>query len=258
MALQLDNLNALHLCGAYKNHDAKIQKYQKERRKRIMKNKKIMRMLIVGASIFALAGCGTSNDMGTNGERKTKDTYIENDITNPDKKDASDENDSKDTSNVNNSKDTPNGDNPKNIPDENNPQNTPDENNPKNTPDGNDSNAVGSMDGDELITASDLQGSVTEFSDNGCTINPATSDNNGEAVIAADGYEDEGAKVTIKYGDNCIFQRAVMSIGTGNATVSEAAKADIKKKTSLLLYGNFDDTENFTAAKVVIVQYEHE
>lgn len=213
-----------------------------------MKNKKIMRMLIVGASMFVLAGCGTSNDTGTNGERKTKDTYIENDITNPDKKDASDENDSKDTSNVNNSKDTPNGDNS---------QNTPDENNPKNTPDGNDSNAVGSMDGDELIAASDLQGNVTEFSDNGCTINSVTSDNNGEAVIAADGYEDEGAKVTIKYGDNCIFQRAVMSIETGKATVSEAAKADIKKKTSLLLYGNFDDTENFTAAKVVIVQYEY-
>ena len=53
-----------------------------------MKNKKIMRMLIVGASMFVLAGCGTSNDTGTNGERKTKDTYIENDITNPDKKDA--------------------------------------------------------------------------------------------------------------------------------------------------------------------------
>ena len=77
-----------------------------------MRNKKLMRMLIVGASIFALAGCGTSNDTGTNGERKTKDTYIENDITNPDRKDASDENDSKDTSNGNNLKDTPNGDNP--------------------------------------------------------------------------------------------------------------------------------------------------
>ena len=40
------------------------------------------------------------------------------------------------------------------------------------------------------------------------------------------------------------------------ATVNEAAKEDIKKKTSLLLYGNFDDTENFTAEKVIITQYE--
>ena len=195
-----------------------------------MKNKKLMQMLIVGVSIFALAGCGTSNDMGTNRERETKDVYIENDITNPDKKDAPNENDSKDTSNGNNSKETPDEDN---------------------------SNAVGSMDADKMIAASDLQGSVTGFSDNGCTITPATSSNDGEAVIAADGYEDEAEKINIKYGDNCIFQRAVMSIATGKATVSEAAKADIKKKTSLLLYGNFDDTENFTATKAVIVQYEY-
>ena len=163
-------------------------------------------MLIIGASIFALAGCGTSN---------------ENDITNPDKKDAPNENDS------------------------------------NNTPDGNDSSAVGRTDGDKIIAASDLQGSVTEFSDNGCTITPVTSSNDGKsAEEAADGYEDEAEKINIKYGDNCTFQRAVISITTGKTDVSEAAIADIKKKTSLLLYGNFDDTENFTATKVVIVQYE--
>ena len=186
-----------------------------------MKNKKIMRTLIVGASILVLAGCGTSNDTDTDGEKETQNTYIENNIANPDQKDASDENDS------------------------------------SNTPDGNDSNAVGSTDGDKLIAASDLQGSVTEFSNNGCTITPVTSSNDGKiAEEAADGHEDEGAKVTIKYGDNCTFQRAVISIMTGKTDVSEAAIADIKKKTSLLLYGNFDDTENFTATKVVIVQYE--
>ena len=178
-----------------------------------MKNKKLMQMLIVGASIFALAGCGTSNDTDTNGEKETQNTYIEN---------VSAENDS------------------------------------NNTPDGNDSSAVGRTDGDKIIAASDLQGSVTEFSDNGCVITPATTSNDGKIVEeAADGYEDEGAKVTIKYGESCIFQRAVMSIGTGKATVSEAAKTDIKKKTSLLLYGSFDDTENFTATKAVIVQYEY-
>ncbi|MCI8860116.1 MAG: hypothetical protein HFI71_11500 [Lachnospiraceae bacterium] len=186
-----------------------------------MKNKKLMQMLIVGASILVLAGCGTSNDTDTDGEKETQNTYIENNIANPDQKDASDENDS------------------------------------SNTPDGNDSNAVGSTDGDKLIAASDLQGSVTEFSNNGCTITPVTSSNDGKiAEEAADGYEDEAEKINIKYGDNCIFQRAVISIATGKATVSEAAKADIKKKTSLLLYGNFDDTKNFTATKAVIVQYE--
>ncbi len=206
-----------------------------------MKNKKIMRTLIVGASIFALAGCGTPNDTDANGERENKDTSIENDITNPDKKDASDQNDANDISNRDKSGDTP------------------DENNSKNISDGKNSNAVDSVDGDKIIAASDLRGSVTEFSDNGCTISPATDSEDGlTASAAADGYEDEAEKVTIKYGENCIFQRAVMSIATGKATVSGAVKADIKKKTSLLLYGNFDDKENFTAAKVVIVRYEYE
>lgn len=204
-----------------------------------MKNKKIMRTLIVGASIFALAGCGTSNDTDTNGEKETQNTYIENDITDPDKKDVSNEIDSKDTSN---------GDNAKNTADGNNAKNTLEENK---------SNTDESMDGGEMIAASDLQGSVTEFSDNGCVVNPITSDHDSEAVIAAEGYEDEGEKVTIKYGENCTFQRAVISITTGKADVSEAAISDIKKKTSLLLYGNFDDTENFTATKAVIVQYEY-
>lgn len=178
-----------------------------------MKNRKRMGTLVVGVSIFILAGCGTPNDTDTNGERETKDTYIENNITDPNKRDTSN---------------------------------------------GNDTNAAGSMDGGEMIAASDLQGSVIEFSDNECTINPVTnSDDGSTAVIAAEGHEeDEGAKVTIKYGDNCTFQRAVISITTGKASVSEAAISDIKKKTSLLLYGNFDDTENFTATKVVIVQYE--
>ena len=180
MALQLDNLNALHPCRAYKNQ---------RKAEKMVKDKKLMRALIVGASIFALAGCGAPNDTDTNGEKETQNTYIENDITNTDKKDNSDE--------IN-------------------------------------SNDVGSMDGDEIIAASDLQGHVIEFSDNGCVVNPVTSDNAAEAVAAADGYEDEGEKVTIQYGEGCIFQRAVMSIATGKATVSEVAKEDIKKKTSLL------------------------
>ena len=176
-----------------------------------MKIKKFMRAFVVGASMFALAGCGAPKGAGTNGESEAKDTYIENGTTGSDKKDISNENNSND---------------------------------------------AGSVDGDEIIAASDLQGHVIEFSDHGCVVNPVTSDQVDEAVVSAEGYENEGAKVTIKYGDNCIFQKAVISIATGEATVNEAAKEDIKKKTSLLLYGNFDDTENFTAAKVIITQYE--
>ncbi len=194
-----------------------------------MKNKILMRTLVVGMSIFILTGCGTSNDAGTNQERETKDTQIENDKTGPEKKETSDGND---TNNA--------GANDKTNP-------------------GNKENAVGSGKGSEILAASDLKGTVIEFSDNECIINPVTENSDGEggssAVIAAEGYEDEGEKVTVKYADNCVFERAVMSITTGTATTSEATISDIKKKTSLALYGDFIDTENFTATKAIIVQY---
>ena len=194
-----------------------------------MKNKILMRTLVVGMSIFILTGCGTSNDSGTNQERETKDAHMENDITDSEKKETSDGNDTNDV-----------GANDKTDP-------------------GNKENAVGSGKGNEILAAYDLQGTVIEFSDNECIINPVTENSDGEggssAVIAAEGYEDEGEKVTVKYADNCVFERAVMSITTGTATTSEATVSDIKKKTSLVLYGDFNDTENFTATKAIIVQY---
>ncbi len=185
-----------------------------------MKSKKLMRALALCLCIFTLAGCGTSGGSDKKGKRETRNPPIE--------KETSDGKDS----------------------------------NTAGSKEGNiDEGREGSIDGGEILAASDLQGSVIEFSDNGCVINPVETSGNGEggsaASITAEGYEDEGAKVTIRYGDNCTFHKAVMDITTGKAAVSEAAISDIKKKTSLVLYGNFDDTENFTASKVVIAQYEY-
>ena len=210
-----------------------------------MKNKILMRTLVVGMSIFILTGCGTSNDAGTNQERETKDTQIENDKTGPEKKETSDGND---TNDVGANDKTDAGKKETSDGNDTNNAGANDKTNP-----GNKENAVGSGKGSEILAASDLKGTVIEFSDNECIINPVTENSDGEggssAVIAAEGYEDEGEKVTVKYADNCVFERAVMSITTGTATTSEATISDIKKKTSLALYGDFIDTENFTALK---------
>ncbi|MCI8513847.1 MAG: hypothetical protein HFI93_04350 [Lachnospiraceae bacterium] len=126
--------------------------------------------------------------------------------------------------------------------------------------DGNVSNASENTDGEKILSTSDLQGTVIEFSDRGCIINPVTSDTEDKkgslAVIAAEGYEDEGEKISIKYGENCIFQKAVIQIATGKTILSEAVLSDVKKKSSLVLFGNFDDAKNFTATRVVITRYE--
>ncbi len=206
-----------------------------------MKNKLIL-VLAVGLSIFTLAGCGMPNGTHTKGEKEVRDTYMDNNTTDPAKEDTSDGKDlNSDGKDLNSDGKDLNTDE-KNL-----------------NSDGKDSDAAEVVDGGELLAASDLQGGVIEFSDNGCTINPVTnSDDGSTAVITAEGYEDEGEKVTIKYGDNCTFQKAVISIATGKATVTEVDKADIKKTTSLVLYGTFEDKETFTATKVVIAKYERE
>lgn len=188
----------------------------------MMKNKKQLQAFVIGMSLFTLAGCGVPNDTDTDRTQEAGNTYMENPMADPDQKEPSAGN---------------NG----------------------NADVGAGGGAAGEVSGGEIIAASDLQGSVIEFSDTGCRINPVTSSEDGSgstASIAAEGHEEEDAKVTVTYEEGCIFQRAVINITTGKADVREASVSDIKKKTSLLLYGNFEDTEHFTAAKAVIVRYE--
>lgn len=112
-------------------------------------------------------------------------------------------------------------------------------------------------DANELINSSDLQGDVTEFTDSGCAVNQVVSKDGGQtAVITAPGNEDAGTNVNITYREGCIFELAVINRMTEQADISEASAADIKKQTKILVFGECEDTENYTADRVVILRYE--
>lgn len=111
-------------------------------------------------------------------------------------------------------------------------------------------------DGNSLICSSTLQGSVVDFSDNGCTVTPVTNEDENTAVIAAPGSESDETNVTVSYQADCIFQIANISITTGKASISDASVSDIKKQTFLLIYGDFEDTYHLTAEKIIIARYE--
>lgn len=117
-------------------------------------------------------------------------------------------------------------------------------------------NVPDNTDGDNLIRSSALQGSVVEFSDSGCTVSPVTNEDEHTAVVAAPGNENDETNVNISYKTDCIFQKANINITTGKASISDASVSDIKKQTSLLIYGDFEDTQNLTAIKIIIVRYE--
>lgn len=121
------------------------------------------------------------------------------------------------------------------------------------------SDSTNGSDADSLISNSELQGHVVTFSDTGCTISPQKTEKveGGElASGAAPGYESQENNVNIHYGSNCQFQFAKISIATGKVDLSDADRSDIKKLTSLIIYGERSDDHNIEAEKVYLVRYE--
>ena len=121
-------------------------------------------------------------------------------------------------------------------------------------------NLYNGNDADSLIFYSDVQGHVVEFSSTGCTISPAKTeeaDGGGQIMFeAASGYENEEDNVNIYYSDNCQFQLAKIDIATGKADISDVDISNIKKQTSLIIYGKWKDNHNIEATKVIITRYE--
>ncbi len=109
----------------------------------------------------------------------------------------------------------------------------------------------------ELLNACSLNGSVIDFADSGCTITPK-EDKGETAKIAAAGHEDVGDTVNVQYQEDCVFQTAVVDVASGNAELGGASRSDIKKSTTLVIYGDFTDSHNLTADRVIIWRYGQE
>lgn len=111
---------------------------------------------------------------------------------------------------------------------------------------------------DELYEGMALSGTVTDFTADGCIvipiINESTDDGGIVSYVAVEGAEDKSKNVTVTYNNDCVFQLAVLDVGTGNAALSSSSKDNIKKQTTLLLYGSFEDTYHLNVSKVIIEQ----
>lgn len=125
--------------------------------------------------------------------------------------------------------------------------------------DGSTDTSAENNDANSLIKFSAIQGDVIQFSHESCTITPVENSADGNvAVIDAPGNENSDNNVTIHYQNDCVFQIAKISISSGTATFSEADISDIKKQTSLIIYGDWSDKHNLNATKVFIARYEQE
>lgn len=109
-------------------------------------------------------------------------------------------------------------------------------------------------DGDKLFEISNLNGTVTEFSDDGCKISPTIENGDNEAYQAAPGFED--TIVSVSYNSDCIFQIAHIDFKTAAATYESATVEDVKKQTSLIICGEYDENDVLHASRVFIHKIE--
>ena len=109
-------------------------------------------------------------------------------------------------------------------------------------------------DGNKLFEISNLSGTVTEFSDDGCKISPTIESGDNVAYQAAPGYED--TIVSVSYNSDCIFQIAHIDFKTAAATYESATVEDVKKQTSLIICGEYDENDVLHANRVFIHRIE--
>lgn len=214
-----------------------------------MKNQKMWKGLVIGLCISALTGCGTGadektgvGDMPVTGYQSSifddEDMHSdENDNIAPkvDNTDGNSSQENKDSS-------LPDGDGT-------NGADASQENQSNTTANGTDEK----VDADSLYASAAMTGSVVDFSDGGCTVSAAVTEDDGKTgVVAAPGYESEDTNVEVTYQEGCVVQIATIYTSTGIAELEQASVADIKKQSSVIIYGSFEDTHHVTATKVII------
>ena len=112
----------------------------------------------------------------------------------------------------------------------------------------------------DFYVGADLQGSVVEFSDSGFELSAAEviKEDEGEVMVqAAPGAENEEDLITITYSSDVTFEIITMD----SASLTEISREDtdkqsIKKQTSVLVFGNCQDTYHWTADKVIIMRWK--
>ncbi len=109
-------------------------------------------------------------------------------------------------------------------------------------------------DGNKLFEISNLEGTVTEFSEDGCKLSPSIESGDHTLTSAAPGYEDK--IVSVSYNSDCTFQVAHLDYQTSAATYEPATVEDVKKQTSLIICGEYDENDVLHASRVFIYRIE--
>ena len=116
-----------------------------------------------------------------------------------------------------------------------------------------------STEAQSLLDSAVLIGSVTDFQEGSFQVMADRTEDNGQtAVGAAPGMESESGmeSTTVSYGEDCVFQIANIDINTQAVNLEDASSSDVKKSTSVAVYGEEQENGEIHAAKVLITRFQ--
>lgn len=125
----------------------------------------------------------------------------------------------------------------------------------KENPGTSDRNNQDSTNLNDLLETSLLKGGVADFQNGSFQVVPDQDDGQ-TAIAAAPGMESNVESTTVSYGEDCIFQIAHIDSSTGRVELEEASASNIKKSTSVYVYGETQDNREIHATKVLIARFE--
>ena len=110
-----------------------------------------------------------------------------------------------------------------------------------------------------LLDSATLVGSVTDFQEGSFQVMADQTKDNGQTTVgAAPGMESESGmeSTTVSYGEDCVFQIANIDINTQAVNLEDASSSDVKKSTSVAVYGEEQENGEIHAAKVLITRFQ--
>lgn len=111
---------------------------------------------------------------------------------------------------------------------------------------------------DDLLNTAAATGNVTEFSDGILQVLPEITKDEGQTMLqAAPGMEEGMRTITVRYDETCQFQIAEIDGTTGAAQFTESSAAEVKKQTSVAVFGEKQDSGEILATKILITRYSN-
>ena len=123
-----------------------------------------------------------------------------------------------------------------------------------------DDGASNSMGNGGMFDGANLEGSVVEFSDEGFSLSPATTKEEGGGMLSAEaapGSENDENNIQITYTDNTVFQIVNLSRSSQSEVSREDVdKESVKKQSSVCVFGSCQDSHHWTADKILILKWQ--